>query len=152
MKIKNQILTRSLFSFSLFYSVFSSAQNIEVSDAYIRETLPGNQISSAYMKISNNTDHQITIIGASSSISPKIEIHQHSMENGMMQMRQLEYVNVDAHKNVLLQPYGLHLMIFNLQQPLKDGQKVQLTLHFAKQDDVIINAPVISIKKKRSHH
>lgn len=152
MKINNKKFTFTLLIFTLFYSVFSNALNIDVTDAYIRETLPGNQISSAYMKISNNNDHEILFIGASSSISSRIEIHQHSMKNGMMQMRQLKNIKINADENVLLQPYGLHLMIFNLQQPLKDGQKVQLTLHFAKQDDVIINVPVISIKKKRSPH
>jgi len=152
MKINNKKFTLTVFLFTLFCSTFSSAQNIEISDGYIRETLPGNQITSAYLKITNANNHEILFIGASSNISPKIEIHQHSMENGMMQMRQLEHVKINAHENVLLQPYGLHLMIFDLKQPLKDGQKVQLTLHFAKQSDVIINVPVISIKKKRSHH
>jgi len=152
MKINNKKSTLLLFFFTVFYSAFSNAQRIDISDAYIRETLPGNQITSAYMQISNDNDHDVLFIGASSNISPRIEIHQHSMENGMMQMRQLEHIKVKAHENVLLQPYGLHLMIFDLQQPLKDSQKVQLTLHFAKHDDVIIEVPVISIKKKRSHH
>lgn len=150
MLIKYKNIFRLLLSCFFLSSSFSYAQEINVTDAYIRETLPGNTISSAYMRISNNNAQAVKLVTIISKVSPRIEIHQHQMINGMMSMTHLESLDIPAHKNVLLQPYGLHLMIFDLQQPLKDGQKVSLTLHFAQHENITITVPVISIKKKRS--
>jgi len=152
MLIKYKNIFLLLLSCFFLSSSFSYAQEVNVSDAYIRETLPGNTISSAYMRISNNNAQAIKLVTITSKVSPRIEIHQHQMLDGMMKMRQLNKLVIPAHENVLLQPYGLHLMIFDLQQPLKDGQKVSLTLHFANYRDININVPVISIKKKRAQH
>ena len=125
------------------------AQDIEIQKAYIRETLPGNQISSAYMTIVNHGNKAIKLVSITSNVSPRIEIHAHTMANGMMKMEQLDAISVKANAQVLLQPYGLHLMIFNLKKGLKAGQVVALKLHFADQQVVSINVPVQSLSKQK---
>jgi hypothetical protein len=72
----------------------------------------------------------------------------------MMQMRQVESISAPAAGALILQPSGYHLMIFDLPEPLKDGQTMSLTLHFSGQRDVEINLPIRSIKRKKvmDHH
>ncbi|NQY64087.1 MAG: copper chaperone PCu(A)C [Alteromonadaceae bacterium] len=127
---------------------FNKAE-ISVNTGYIRETIPGTSISSAYMTIHNSSLQKLSFIGASSDVSPRVEIHEHTMDNGMMRMRQRLSIEIPAQNTVVLHPSGLHLMIFDLNQPLKQDQMVSITLHFADHKDFTIQLPVQSIKNKQ---
>ena len=117
---------------------------ITVSDGYIRATIPGTDISSAYLNIINNGEKTVTFIGASSNIASRIEIHQHSMHDGMMRMRQLDSVIIDAKSHLVLQPSGLHLMLFDVEKPLQPKQIVELTLLFSNNQSINVSLPVYS--------
>jgi copper(I)-binding protein len=124
---------------------------------YIRASIPGTTITSAYMSIENKNDETLTLTGASSLFSDRIEIHQHTMSNGMMKMRQVEQLAIKGQDKVTLQPMGYHLMIFNVKKPLQPEDKISLTLHFKQQKDLVVTIPVRSIKqnktaKKQHHH
>ncbi len=123
-------------------------QPIEVQAAYIRETIPGNTISSAYFTLINHTKQAIKLVSVSSDISPRIEIHAHTMTEGMMKMEKIDAISVNANAQVLLQPYGLHLMIFGLKQPLQAGHKIKFTLHFAQHKSIDVTMPVQSLHQK----
>ena len=125
------------------------AEEISVNTGYIRETIPGTSISSAYMTIQNTSSKKISLIGASSDFSPRIEIHEHTMEDGMMRMRQRKSIEIPAEGEVILQPSGLHLMIFDLKKPLKEGQTVSIILHFSTHEELTIQLPIQSIKRKK---
>ncbi|MCO4799005.1 MAG: copper chaperone PCu(A)C [Colwelliaceae bacterium] len=154
-------LKRSFVFVSLIVSVFLStstlAKDLSVEHGYLRATIPGTSVSSAYMEITNKTNNDLVLIGASSNISNRIEIHEHIMSDEMMRMRQRESLMIPANDHVVLQPSGYHLMIFNLNTPLKVDDKVELTLHFSENKDMIITLPVESIKRKKqeesaNHH
>lgn len=141
--------------FSTMFMTLSAtvfAHEVKVSGGYIRETIPGTVISSAYMRIKNSANEGMLLVGASSNVSPRIEIHEHVMNDGMMRMQQRPSLIIDAESEVILKPSGYHLMMFELTQPLKDGELVWLTLHFADHDDHQIQIPVKSIKKMQHHH
>jgi len=133
---------------SVFY-VHASEKNISINNGYVRSTIPGTSVSSAYMEILNNTNKEIKLIGASGEISDRIEIHQHIMEHDMMKMRQRESLLIEANDKVVLQPSGYHLMIFNLKKPLKAKEEISLTLHFLNAEDIKISLPVQSIKREK---
>ena len=143
-------LIMSLFTHKVVY-----AESIIIENAYVRETIPGTNISSAYMVITNKSGKAVTLVGASSKISPRIEIHQHIMQKGqnaMMQMRKKESLQISANETVILQPSGLHLMIFEVNEPLKDQQSVTMTLHFLNHKNINIQLAVKSIKRKQVQH
>lgn len=130
---------------------------IMIKSPYIRATIPGTTISSAYMSIENKNSKPVTLIGASALFSDRIEIHQHIMSDGMMKMRQVEQILIQANEEEILQPMGYHLMIFNINKPLKPEDTLSLTLHFKQQKDLVVTIPVRSIKqvkpaKKQHHH
>ncbi len=137
-------------STSLF--VHAAEQNITVENGYIRETIPGTTISSAYMTINNKSHQNATLIGATSAVSPRIEIHEHSMVNGMMRMGKLESISIKALSSTYLQPSGLHLMVFDLPQPLKAETSVNVTLVFKQHPSITITLPVQGLKQSHSHH
>jgi len=153
-----------LITITLFFTLFNlnntafahETGDIVINAAHIRATIPGTNVTSAYMSIENKSDETVVLTGASSSVSDRIEIHQHIMNNGMMSMRQVKQLSIKEQDQVILQPMGYHLMIFNVKKPLLPEENVSLTLHFANQKDVEVPIPVQSIKKekqaKKQHH
>jgi len=125
---------------------------IEVNEGYVRESIPGTSISSAYMLIQNSTKERVKLIGAESAVSDKIEIHEHIMENDMMKMVKRESLTISANQAVKLQPSGYHLMVFDLKKPLSAGEEIAITLIFSNQSRVTVNLPVKGKKQKASHH
>lgn len=129
------------------------AENVRIEGSYARETIPGTNISSAYMKVINTSTKPLRLVGASSQISERIELHEHTMTNGMMRMRQKDSVDIPVNQEVIFQPSGLHLMIFDLKQPLKSTENVVITLHFYDKSSVNVTYAIKSIKqKKHTHH
>lgn len=126
--------------------------SIEVKQGFIRETIPGTSISSAYMTIHNTSSEAITLTGASSLVSKRLELHEHSMANGMMKMRQVENIVIPGNSEIVLKPSGLHVMIFDLIEPLKDQDKVLINLIFEDESIKPVTLPVRSIKQHKHHH
>ena len=110
------------------------AADVVVDGAYVREPVPGRNMSAAFMQIKNTGTEDKTLVSASAPWTERIELHTHIHENGMMKMRQIQSLPVPAGETVVLQPMGLHLMLFGLQQPL--AQELPLTLCFAGGDCV----------------
>jgi copper(I)-binding protein len=131
--------------FTLLFGMITNAyaiSSITVTDGYIKASIPGSDITAAYMTIINAGDKAITLQKISSTISDRIEIHEHSMANGMMRMRQVAEVTIDANNEVVLQPSGLHLMIFSVKQTITEQDVIPLTLYFSNETNINIQLPV----------
>ena len=139
---------------SHFISTEASAEStkIVVENSYARESIPGTTISSAYMTLNNLADKKIRLIAASSAVSDRIEIHQHTMDNGMMRMRQVDAVEISAKGAVIFQPSGFHLMLFDVKRALKAKESIIITLHFDDNSSVDVNYNVKGIKQKQHHN
>ncbi len=123
-----------------------AASTITVAQGYIKASIPGSDITAAYMTISNASIKAITLQKITSSISDRIEIHEHTMADGMMLMRQVENIIIKANSSVVLQPSGLHLMIFALKQKVSDQDVISLTLFFSNETKINIQLPVRQYK------
>lgn len=134
----------------------SSAENdknaISVTKAHARATIPGTEISSAYMTITNTSATDKTLVSVTGDVSKRIELHEHSMSNGMMKMRQVQSINVSANSSTVLQPSGLHIMIFNPKKPLLPNSHIKLALHFSSGDTEHISIPVQKVMPHGHHH
>lgn len=82
--MKNNFILTILLSLLFCNSAF--ADEISISEQYARETIPGTTISSAYMSIENSMDKDVALVSIASTVSTRIELHEHLMTNGMMQM------------------------------------------------------------------
>ena len=99
-------------------------------------------------RISNN----LKLTEVKTKVSKKAEIHQSSQvkchegndSHAMFKMRQLDSVEIPAHETLSLAPGGYHIMLIDLLQPLKQGDKVALTLVFADNSQKEVTALVTS--------
>ena len=75
----------------------------------------------------------------------------HTMDDGVMRMRQIAHIHLPPNKTVSLEPGGLHIMLFDLKAPLKPGDKVPMTLTFKDGSSKEITADVRSVKRMMKH-
>ena len=135
--------------FALLLGIVNHAyatSKITVAEGYVKASIPGSNVTAAFMTISNTSDKAITLQKVSSTISDRVEIHEHSMTNGMMRMREVGEITINAHSKVVLQPSGLHLMIFSVKQPIIEKNVIPLTLYFSNKTNINIQLPVYRYK------
>lgn len=110
----------------------AQAQSVLVKDAWIRGTVQGQTATGAFMELTGKSAARL--IGVSTPITKNAEVHNMTMENGVMKMFPVAGVDVPAGKTVRLASGGYHVMLTNLQQPLKAGDQVPLQLTFELAD------------------
>jgi protein SCO1/2 len=102
---------------------------ITVQRAWSRATPPGTSVGVAYFDIVN-TGAADELVGMESAVAQRVEMHATTLSGGMMQMRQAESVTIPASGQVAFSPSGLHAMLLQLKQPLKEGARIPLILIF----------------------
>lgn len=97
--------------------------------------LPG-ATAIGYLEIDNHGAKDDTLLGARSDAAAQIEIHQMSEQNGIARMRALDKgLSIPAHASVDLSPEGkdgYHLMLIGVKRQLQAGERVPVTLNFAR--------------------
>ena len=113
-------------------SAVHAEEAVTVTHAWVRATAPGQRVAGVYLEISSAAPSKL--VAASSPVAGSAEIHSMRLENGVMEMRQLESLELPAKQTVKLEPGGLHLMLLDLKKPLKRGDKVPLRLTLQRTD------------------
>ena len=57
----------------------------------------------------------------------------------------VENIEIPENGSVSLKPGGLHIMLFDLKSRLKEGESIDLSLHFANGDVMEYTIPVKSV-------
>ena len=104
----------------------STGSSVRIADAWVRAPAPGQKTAGAYVELTSDRD--AAIVAAGSPAAARVEMHSTTTEGGVMRMRALPRIELPAGKTVKLAPGAIHLMLIDVKQPLKPGDKVQLTL------------------------
>ena len=116
------------------------AGDLMLSRAWARQSFGKAVNSAGFLSIKNMGKSDDTLLGASSSISKKTELHTHIRDGDVMKMRRVEDgVKVPKGGSAELKPGGLHVMFIGLKEPLKQGVTFPVTLKFKHAGDVTIN-------------
>lgn len=116
------------YAFSMMENAASNENLVVIKDAWVRPTNPGQEVGAAYMTFLSTQD--LMLIGVESDVTKSVEIHNMSMENGVMKMRMMDTLPLVANKPYKLAPGGFHLMLFDLKKPLIVGEEVNFALNF----------------------
>lgn len=122
-----------------------AADMVGVTGAYVRAVPPGQPNGAAFMALTNQSDSDHVLVAAESSVAEAVELHNHTMEDGMMRMRRVERIDLGARETVSFQPGGLHVMLIGLARQLEPGQQVDLTLIFEDGSRTRFEMPVQKI-------
>ena len=120
---------------------------IEVAGAWARPTIGQGTTSAAYMTIANKGDRGDMLKSARTPKAKAVELHQTTMTaDGVMQMRKIEgAVPIEAGASLVLKPGGTHLMLLGLEDALRAGEELILTLEFVNAGAVDVVVPVSAI-------
>jgi periplasmic copper chaperone A len=122
------------------------AGDLVITQAWTRATPGGARTGGGYLTIENKGSAPDRLIGASADGAGKVEVHEMAMNDGVMKMRPVEGgLTIDPGKTVKLAPGGYHLMMMDLKAPLKQGEKLPLTLQFEKAGKVAVTLDVQGI-------
>lgn len=138
--------TRALFAAAAFLMApafaQTTAQSLTVDDAYVRAPAPSAPSTGAFMVIRNGGTTDRRVVKAQSAAARVVELHTHLNEGGVMKMRPVADIAVEAGGETILKPGGLHVMLIDLRQPLMEGDIVPITLSFDDGSSVTVDAPV----------
>jgi periplasmic copper chaperone A len=103
--------------------------DVKIDGAWVRTAVQGQQGTGGFMKITAKQD--MKLVGISSPVAGVGEVHEMSMDGGVMKMRALPSgLDLPAGKTVELKPGGLHLMLMDLKQALPKDTSIPVTLMF----------------------
>lgn len=115
---------------------------LTIYERWARPTPPGAATGAGYMVLTNTGDDADRLVGASSEVCDRVELHTHLMDNGVMRMRQVPSVELPPGESVAIAPGGLHLMLIGLKSPLEEGMSFPLTLMFEGGGSITVNVVV----------
>jgi copper(I)-binding protein len=117
---------------------------VSVGAPWIRATVPAQKTAGAFMQI--KSVKAARLVGVSTPVAGRTELHRMSMDGQTMRMHAVDGVDLPANQPVDLASGGYHIMLFDLQRQLKDGDQVPLTLRVVdaggKQENVTVQVPV----------
>lgn len=145
----------------------TKANGLIIEDAWARTSPASTGTGAVYFTVENTTDRIEKLLSASvpTAVAARAEVHEVVMAgastdstmamqgmqgmqgstdstmagSGMMSMREVTSVSIPAGSTVKFEPGGYHVMLLDLAEPLKSGQKFTLSLGF-------MNAGVVQVE------
>ncbi len=116
---------------------------LQIAGPWTRATPKGSPVGGGYLKITNTGTAPDRLLAGTSNVADRFEIHEMSMDGGVMKMRPLAGgIEIKPGETVELKPGGLHVMFVGLKKQLQQGERVKGTLLFEKAGKVDIEYQV----------
>ena len=121
------------------------AGSLEIDQPWSRATPKGAKVAAGYLTIKNTGTTPDRLVGGTSPVAGKFEIHEMSMDKGVMKMRPVpEGVEIKPGETVELKPSSFHFMIMDLKQPIVRGKPFKASLTFEKAGPVEVEFTVVA--------
>ena len=111
----------------------SGTPDIQISDAWARETVTGQTATAAYLTVVNRGSGDDRLISVEATALAKAMLHASERSGGISRMREMGAgLALPAGTTVELKPGGSHVMITGIGAPLRAGEVMKLRLRFEK--------------------
>ncbi|NJL92948.1 MAG: copper chaperone PCu(A)C [Anaerolineae bacterium] len=119
-------------------------EDLVIYDFWTRPVIGGEgAIGAAYMRIANQGETVLSLVGGATEAAAVVEIHEMAMGEGdVMMMRPMPALELPAGETVVLEPGGLHVMLIGVSEDLAVGQAIPLTLVLEDGTEVTLAVPV----------
>ena len=141
----NKLQNAFVFAFGLLVggAALAATQGppITVEHGWVR-WLPANLPAAGYATLRNDSDRPVKLTGADSPDYGMAMLHRSMQMHGQDTMQRVDALDIPAHEAVKLAPGGYHLMLMNPKHPIKPGDTVRVSLHFADGETIRATWPV----------
>jgi copper(I)-binding protein len=135
----------------LLSASLTQAADLKIEDAMARAVPPTAKMSAAFMTLTNNADTDLAVVSAESSVAKAVELHNNTMTDGKMKMRQVNQIDLPANQTTELKPGGQHVMLIGLTRALVEGETIDLKLNFSDGSSESMEIPIQQIKPMMQH-
>lgn len=119
----------SMVTLALAGLIAAASAQIKVENAWVRATVPQQQATGAFMKITS--PETVKLMSVTTALAKINEIHEMKMVGEVMKMRaHPNGLEIRANTTMELKPGGYHIMMMELEQTIKAGSVVPLRLEF----------------------
>ena len=141
MSFTSRILAASA---AVFIATTAMASGVEVHDPYARSASSMATTGAAFMVIHNHGGPDDRLIGVSTDIAERAELHTHREDdNGVMRMIHVEEgFDLPTDGEIILERGGHHVMFMGLNAPMVQGDVIDVTLIFETAGEVVVQVPV----------
>jgi len=138
---------------ALFLSVagVASAADLSIDRAWVRLAPPGAPAMAGFMAVTGGS-RDVVIRSASSPDFGRVEIHEMTMTDGVMQMRALPALDVPADARLTLAPGGEHLMLIDAKREFAAGDKIAITFVLSRGEPLEVAFTVGSAAPAAGEH
>jgi periplasmic copper chaperone A len=146
--MKTSILFACIFSLNVGVAVAEpfKAGPLEIDHAWSRATPKGAKVAGGYLTIKNTGTDPDRLVSGSTTAAGKFEIHEMSMDKGVMKMRPVpDGVVIKPGETVELKPGSFHIMMMDLKQPIERGKPFKASLTFEKAGPVEVEFTVVAV-------
>ena len=98
-------------------------KSLKIDHPFARATPPGAKTGGVFVTLENTGDRADRLMSVSSPVAGVAEIHAMKLDAGVMKMRDVGTLELKAGETVQLKPGGYHVMLSELRQPLKVGDR-----------------------------
>ncbi|WP_419896323.1 copper chaperone PCu(A)C [Roseomonas sp. USHLN139] len=104
---------------------------------------PPRGTGAGFMTLKNTGSTPDRLVAARAAIVRAVEIHSHVRDGDVMRMREVEGgVEIAPGAEIAFTPGSYHLMLIGLKEALVQGQRVPVTLVFARGGEVTVELAV----------
>ena len=138
----------------IFYSFTSHAHKFEAENMIIDHPWMKvfNNNGAGYFKIKNIGQTDIELLEVVSENVNNIEMHTIIMEEGVSKMRPIKGgVIVKAGESLEFKPMGYHLMFFDINEKLIEGELMNAYFRFKNSKDLLVKFKLESNKSSHEH-
>jgi len=115
--------------------------DLEVHQAWVRPTAKGEN-AAVYLSLHNHSSVDDELTGATATVAGVVEIHESTMDQGVMKMGMLSSLPIAAEEEIIFAPGRIHLMLVAVKEELILGGHIGLILHFKVHEDIVVEVHI----------
>lgn len=143
---------RSLILASAFLAIQAWSGDVMVHQPWARALPEVTKIGAVYLVIMNQGNETDRVMGGSTPVAAKTEIHNNIHKDGVMKMEKQDFVEIPAGNKVEFKPGGLHVMLMGLTAPMTAGTEFPLILEFEKAGTIEVTVKVMDMEGEGMDH
>jgi periplasmic copper chaperone A len=126
---------------------------LKIGHPWARATPAGAKVAGGYLTVHNTGSEPDRLLGGTVEIASRVEVHEMSVTDGIMRMRELPRGLVIAPGQKLeLKPGSYHLMWLELLRPPKQGDRVKGVLRFERAGEIAVEFQIDAVGASGAGH